>query len=182
MVVRRMWPVLLVYLTIKNMRGVDRGDQLQNYYNVGRKSRKWWRRIFFYCIEVTILNSFCLEKMVKPSGHLQRGRKKRNILSFRLELAKKLIGSFCSRQRVGGRARSAEHLLLDRLNSNLGHWPVHVSKKGNCYVCMASIRSQGLPTVGNRHESRIQCEHCRVYLCITAERNCFKKYHTLVKL
>ena len=23
------------------------------------------------CIEVTILNSFCLEKMVKPSEHLQ---------------------------------------------------------------------------------------------------------------
>ena len=110
--------------------------------------------------------------MVKPSEHLLRGRKKRNILSFRLELAEELIGSFCSRQRVGGHPRSAEHLLLDRLNS----------KKGNCYVCMASIRSQGLPTVGNRHESRIQCEHCRVYLCITAERNCLKNYHTLVNL
>ncbi len=64
------------------MRGVNRGDQLENYYNVGRKSRKWWRRIFFYCIEVSILNCFCMEKMLKPNEHLQRGRKKRNMLSL----------------------------------------------------------------------------------------------------
>ena len=31
----------------KYMRGVDGGDQLESYYNVGRKTRKWWRRIFF---------------------------------------------------------------------------------------------------------------------------------------
>ncbi len=102
------------------------------------------------------------------------------MLSFRLELAKELIGSFCSRQRVGGRPRSAEHLLLDRLNLNLGHWPIHVSKKGDCYVCMVSSRNQGSSHVKIRHQSRIQCEHCKVYLCNAAERNCFKKYHTLV--
>ena len=56
----------------------------------------------------------------KACGYLQRGRKKRNMLSFRLEFAKELIGSFSSRQRVGGRPRSAEHLLLNGLNSNLG--------------------------------------------------------------
>ena len=124
MVVRQMLSVLLVLPDYqKHMRGVDRGDQLQSYYSLGRKSKKWWRRIFFYCIEVCILNSFCLEKMVKPVEHQQRGRKKRDILSFRLDLAKQLIGSFSSRLRVGGRPRSAEHVLLDRLNSNLGHWP-----------------------------------------------------------
>ena len=33
------------------MRGVDRGDQLHTYYNIGRRSRKWWKRIFFYIVE-----------------------------------------------------------------------------------------------------------------------------------
>ncbi len=92
--------------------------------------------------------------MVKPSEHLQRGRKKRNMLFFRLELAMD-IGSFCSRLKAGGRSRSAEHILLDRLNSNLGHWPIHVSKKGTCYICMAAIQNQGLPIVGYKHESHI---------------------------
>ena len=164
----------------KHMRGVDRGDQLESYYNVGRKSKKWWRRIFFFCLEVSILNSFCLEKMVRPSEHQRLGRKKRDILSFRLQLAKELIGSFSSGQRGGGRPRSAEHTQLDRLNSNLGHWPTHVDKKGNCAVCLAVIRRRRLPIVGNRHELRIQCEHCKEYLCIASGRNCFRKYHTLV--
>ncbi len=66
----------------KHMRGVDWGDQLESYYNVGRKSKKWWRRIFFYCLEVSILNSYCLEKMVKPEDHQQRGRKKKRHAFF----------------------------------------------------------------------------------------------------
>ena len=74
-------------------------------------------------MEVCILNSFRLEKMVRPVEHQQRGRKKRDVLSFRLELAKRLIGNFSSRQQAGGRPRSTEHAQLDRLNPNVGHWP-----------------------------------------------------------
>ena len=39
------------------MRGVDRNDQMQQYYNLGRRSIKWWKRIFYYLVESTILNS-----------------------------------------------------------------------------------------------------------------------------
>ncbi len=42
MVVKLMFHVLLVCQTIiKYMRGVDKGDQLESYYNIGRISRKW---------------------------------------------------------------------------------------------------------------------------------------------
>ena len=75
--------------------------------------------IFFYCVEVCI---FCMEEMVRPIEHQQRGRKMRDVLSYRLKLARELIGTFSSRQRVGGRPHSTEHVLLDRLNPNLGHW------------------------------------------------------------
>ena len=72
------------------------------------------------------------------------------------------------------------HAQLDRLNPNLGHWPTHVGRKGNCAVCLAVNRRRGLPSVGNCHESRIQCEYCIIYLCVASGRNCFKKYQTLV--
>ena len=72
------------------------------------------------------------------------------------------------------------HAQLDRLNPNLGYWPTHVGRKGNCAVCLAVNRRRGLPSVGNRHESRIQCEYCNIYLCVSSGRNCFKKYDTLV--
>ena len=29
------------------MRGVDRGDQMIGFYNVARRSKKWWKRVFF---------------------------------------------------------------------------------------------------------------------------------------
>lgn len=28
------------------MRGADRGDQMIGFYNVGRRSKKWWKRVF----------------------------------------------------------------------------------------------------------------------------------------
>ena len=126
------------------------------------------------------MNRFCVEKMFRSGEHQQRGRKIRDMLSFRLELAKQIIGSFSTRGRSAGRPRSVEHLQLDRLNVNLGHWPKHADKKGNRVVCLAVINKKKLSLVGNRHESRIQCEHCKVSLCVSSERNCFKKYHTLV--
>ncbi len=99
------------------------------------------------------------------------------MLSFRLELAKQLIGSFSTRCRSAGRPQSVEHLQLDRLNVNLGHWPKH--RKGNCAVSYHKKKNK-LTVVGNCNESRVQCEYCKVQLCVSSERNCFKTYHTLV--
>ena len=64
-----------------HMRGVDRGDQLMSYYNVGRRSRKWWKRVFAYLIEVACLNAYVLKT------HGQTGqRKSPTYLEFRLDI------------------------------------------------------------------------------------------------
>ena len=147
------------------MRGVDRGDQLQTYYNVGRRSRKWWKRIFFYLLECAILNAYILDRFVHPQEHAQVGRSKRDILEFREDLVDQLIGNFCSRQRVG-RPLNAE---LDRLQPSLCHFPEFTKQRGRCVVCLAKDM---------RHETRAKCGHCSVRLCCSCVRNCFKLYHT----
>ena len=101
------------------MRGVDRGDQMQTYYNVRRRSKKWWKRIFFYFLECSILNAYILDSFIHTVEHAQVGRQKRDMLQFRQELVNQLIGSFCSWQRIG-RPRNVEH---ERLNPSLGHYP-----------------------------------------------------------
>ena len=166
-------PVLPDYQTY--MRGVDRGDQLQTYYNIGRHSTKWWKRVFFYLVECAILNSYVMDGHLRNVEHTQRGRKKRDVLQFRLELASELIGGFSSRKSPG-RSCSTE---LERLNGSLGHWPVHVKNKLDCVVCSAIICKKHLPRSKNRHESRIQCSHCKVHLCVAPGRDCFLKYHKL---
>ena len=76
------------------VRGVDRADQLIGYYNIGKRSRKWWKRSFSYLAESALLNAYILESEVFPTEHAQVGRNKRDYLSFRVDLAKQLIGDF----------------------------------------------------------------------------------------
>ena len=83
------------------MRGVERGNQLIGYYNLGRRSRKWRKRMFSHVIEISALNSYILDKYAKPLEHAVRGHKKTDYLQFRLELAEQLIGAFNSWKRAG---------------------------------------------------------------------------------
>ena len=47
--------------------------------------------------------------------------------------------------------------------------------------CLASLRKFNLPQVGNYHESRVQCKHCKVHLCIMEHPNYFHANHNLVQ-
>ena len=101
----------------RSMGGVDLHDQLRGYYAIGTKSRKWWRYLFWFCVDVSIVNGFILER--KAINHRSRTQ-----LDFRVELAKDLIGEFSSR----GRTASAGQL-------EVGHWPIPFSK-GRCKRCL----------------------------------------------
>ena len=158
------------------MRGVDRGDQLVGYYNIGRRSKKWWKKVFSYMIECALLNAYLLEKYAEPALHdpSLRGRKKRDFLDFHLDLAEQLIGLHTLRHQ-SGRPSRLDSTTPPRLNANLGHYPVQDIKKMKCVVCNTKRLKTGTDI---RHESRIKCSHCEVLLCIHKDRDCFRKYHT----
>ena len=82
--------------------GVDQGDQMIGYYNIGRRSMKWWKRCFAYLVECALLNAFILNSITFPSLYRRRGCSKRDFLAFCLDVAKQLIGGFQSRQRSAG--------------------------------------------------------------------------------
>ena len=60
------------------MRGVDRGDQLIVCYNIGQRSKKWWKKIITYIIECSLVNAYILERYAEPSLNYpsSKGRKK----------------------------------------------------------------------------------------------------------
>ena len=39
---------------------VDKADMLKSYYEINRKSKKWWQRIFWHFVDVTLVNSFII--------------------------------------------------------------------------------------------------------------------------
>ena len=75
--------------------GVDRGDQLRGYYSCRTKSRKFYKYIFTFLLDVAITNAFILMKHYCPTCPFA------NIKSFRLQLAKELMAEYCSRRRWG---------------------------------------------------------------------------------
>ena len=55
----------------KWMGGVDKGDQIRQYYHFRLKSRKFYKYIFWFLIDVCIVNSYILHKHYSKSPHTQ---------------------------------------------------------------------------------------------------------------
>ena len=135
-------------------------------YGSGRKIVEAWKRIFFYLLECSILNSYIIEGNFNER-HQLKGRRKRDIKEFKSELAGQLISEFCAR----GKKVQVDYPEW-RLNSALGHLAVidEEKKSRNCVLCS----SKRLP----RSKTSIRCSVCKVHLCICGEWNCFYEYHT----
>lgn len=52
-----------------SMNGCDRSDQMLSYYNnFNRRTVKWWKRLFMWCIEITQVNAFILHCLTRYEG------------------------------------------------------------------------------------------------------------------
>ena len=59
----------------QSMNGVDLADQYTKYYSFIRKSKKWWKKVCFWLLEVPTVNSYILYKSSNSSlTHLQYRR------------------------------------------------------------------------------------------------------------
>ena len=47
----------------KFMGGVDKFDQLRNYYPVGHHTKKWWKVLFFNLLDMAITNAYIVIKI-----------------------------------------------------------------------------------------------------------------------
>lgn len=158
----------------KRMGGVDHFDQLKGTYSVGRRSKRWWLRLFYFLIDTSITNAFLLYKSNKKCtlSHLE----------FRVGLARGLIGGFTSRKRrsTGGMPSYVSRRKLANENrqkiisavpeevryTNVGdHMPCQLQSYKRCKMCS---------TKTNDKRSKIMCAKCQVALCIAP---CFSEFH-----
>jgi hypothetical protein len=122
----------------KWMGGVDRGDQLRQYYQLRLKSRKVYKYIFWFLVDVSITNAFVLHQYNTSTSTRPSPFK-----AFRLELAKGLIGAYNSRKRAAPTA--APVVPRPRRPTSLAHFPLRRptgSKKGmaRCWYCSHTRR------------------------------------------
>ncbi len=51
----------------KNMGFVDMFDQLKSFFEIDRKGKKWWHRIFF--LDASVVNAFIIFKIIREQDH-----------------------------------------------------------------------------------------------------------------
>jgi hypothetical protein len=167
----------------KSMGGVDKNDQMSKYYTVTRKCSKWWRKVYFHMLNLSITNSYLLHRKysaVKLSHH-----------DFRKSLALSLVTRGKTEKAVFDQAPAngeavpqpgpgGDHAAPvigvasthDRLTGR--HFPelLPLNERGDhrlrrrCKVCYFN---------GKRTDTNLYCPDCDVPLCAAP---CFRTYHT----
>ena len=118
------------------MGGVDLSDQM-TAVNKSKKQKRWYLRIFLKMVLLSIYNAYILEGFKRPQT--PRGRRKRDLLSFKEDLCVQLVGNFPQQHKStasNNRKRSADTPVPERL-SNVGiHFPFKGEGKNHrCVVC-----------------------------------------------
>ena len=162
----------------------SRLDQMTRQ-NKLKKCMKWYRQVETKLMETCLYNAYIIEG--HAIDHKVGNVVKCNFLSFRLDLAQKLVEGHYVEKAPVGRPRTEANdndPHLDRMD----HWPVRGEGKDHvCEVCNAlhkhhERRNPGVSYRDNPFKQRkttMKCEKCSVYLCCN-QQDCFRVYHTCV--
>lgn len=151
----------------RNMRLVDKKDQVVASAECARKTMRWYKKYFFHLLDVVMYNSNVILNEV-------RGGKKETRADFCTELARELIVQYKTApvRRAPAPTTASSHLrLIERHFATLVPATEHKPKPyRRCHVC--SHTTKGPQT---RKETRYECSECDVGLCVDP---CFITYHT----
>ncbi|CAF1588696.1 unnamed protein product [Didymodactylos carnosus] len=166
----------------QHMGGVDLIDMLISLYRINVRSRKYYIKIIFHLIDLSVVNAWLLYR--RHCLQLKISKKKTmSLLTFRISIAEALLKSSPSPPSPVKRGRPSLESVTNenspRTSSRAApnplpptsvrldkfdHWPVP-TVKGRC-------RNPGC--VG---QTRISCSKCELRLCLNDKNNCFKEYH-----
>ncbi|XP_022099413.1 piggyBac transposable element-derived protein 4-like [Acanthaster planci] len=143
------------------MGGVDISDQLAANHRATRKSMKWYKKLFFYLLDMTLVNSYCMHRVV---GH------RLSFLDFRLQLVRELL--FDEPLPEYRPQRDTPPATSSRFVGR--HFPVTLER--NSYGDYHYRRCVLCSSKGQRKKTHIECDSCHQALCIVP---CFRDYHTV---
>ena len=154
-----------IELYSRYMQGVDRADRLLWYQLHIHKTLKWWKKVFFYMMEVSVKNAGIIFRRLHPDHCFDPNK-------FRLSVVKGLIGNYVRPEIRPHRRPSNPPTRLVQHHSlawNSQKTPSGKPAKPDCEVCS----QRGV----KRHQVETMCEQCHVPLCAIP---CFHRYHTVV--
>ena len=173
-----------VVLYNQYMAGVDKGDQLRQYYRIRTKCRKNYKYIFRFLFDVAITNSYILSLFAPTTMLISH----QHLKAFCLRQADQLVGNYNSCKRLGRPCSrpahpppaipSLHHLgpLPVQATRTALHLPSRQKNKRRCVYC-SQYRSPS-----RRHDVLWQCKECpgQPPLCFTGNEDgsdCFRLWH-----
>ncbi|XP_063074126.1 piggyBac transposable element-derived protein 4-like [Engraulis encrasicolus] len=138
----------------KHMGLTDHSDAVIGNYNVWLRTKKWYRALFFYFMDIAIVNAFILHKEIA----LSKGETAQTQQAFREDLLMEL-----------SEAGSPTTVVMPPTAPIRGmHLPEYYSGdsttgRTRCIAC--------------RLKSPIKCVACDVVLCLVPSRNCYSQWH-----
>ena len=166
------------------MNGVDRGDQLRNYYKVRLKSTKYYKYIFWFLFDTAITNSFILTSFVPFSTTTLTAHSLKN---FRLALSAQLIGHYNSRRRLrqqpSSSLLSSSPFTTDNVQPTPLAQPLHLPTHSRSKQCVYCHRHR---VPARRKESVWYCQECtgQPTLCLTGKHDgsdCYRLWHSALQ-
>ena len=142
------------------MGGVDRSDQLLNYYSAHRRSNRWYRTVFLHLFDIATGNAFLLHKELTEAGRAMSHK------SFMDKLCSELFGF---EPNTVPKNRSSVHVPVPVFTGPVDRSLRATRGRQQCRRCLRQRRM--------RKDTPWKCQACGVALCLTLERNCFKMWH-----
>lgn len=152
----------------QHMGGIDRADKAMTYYMVLHRTCKWWKKVFFYLLEVC----FCNSLIIWRASH----EKRINAEQFRLRVIHGMLHGY--NRPV---TRTVGRPIVDRdrpdrliggdhyLGKNPQKLPNGKPSRPDCVVC--SDRKK------KRHQTEYICKKCNKAMCPLP---CFERWHSLL--
>lgn len=158
------------------MGGVDKFDQLCASYPFDRRAKKWYQRLWHFCIEVALVNGSICYNIQNPTKKLSQRK-------FREQVIDGLVAGY-SRTILRKRGRRSNDPTEARLVER--HFPknnkLRQKSPPHCVVCSILPSKCSKKGKGDckRRQTVYYCDACldKPPLCIEP---CFQKYHTLKK-
>lgn len=159
------------------MGGIDKSDMLTHLYKTPMRARRWYMRLFGYALDLCVCNAWILYKR----DCIALKEMPMPLKNFRLDISRfaRCQNSVVAKvTRLSSKGpmpvpqrgqRSPLPSLQLQYDLSKGHMPTFVPTRQTCKRCC---------TKNGIHRSRWMCEVCKVALCLSDTRNCFKPFHT----
>ncbi|KAL8599603.1 hypothetical protein ACOMHN_024501 [Nucella lapillus] len=150
----------------ENYNAVDKNDQLRSYYGIANKANKWWKYLFWFFCDVSMINAYIMHREA-PGGPRPESLSHKE---FQLQVSKGLINGFSSRKRY-----VPVNVEGPDIKRPTRHEPTKIQTKRGLRNCVVCAKGTARTPAGNKIQTSWECKPCGVALC--KDNGCFGRFH-----